>query len=499
MDESACGSAMGALPPAPSSSGPDGPDGPHPGLRSQLRARSSAAHLPDELPGDRFADGGLRGDVAYELIHAHLMLDGNARLNLATFVGTWMEPEARRLLEECADKNIIDKDEYPQTTDIEQRCLRMLADLWHAPDPADAVGTSTTGSSEGCLLAGLVLRWHWRQRRGRAAPARAAAGAATCGEADGAAGRPNLVMGANRQVCWDKFCAYFDVEPRRVPLRSDCLHLDATAAAAACDADTIGVVAVLGSVVDGSYEPVAAIAQALDALEQRTGWVVPIHVDAASGGFVAPFLTPDLLWDFRLPRVWSINASGHKYGGVLPGVGWVLWREDSLLPAELRFDVNYLGGVTPTIGLNFSRPGVPVVAQYFNFLHLGRCGYRHRMQALEAIACHLADGIAAIPPLRLVSHPVGQLPVFCVELEGPARHWSVFHLSDKLRERGWLVPAYTLPPDQEQRAVLRFVVRAGFTRPLADELLNDLRRDVAWFEALTKPMPAPMTHTAFRH
>ena len=462
MDPSACGFAMGARPPAP----------------------SSAAHLPDGLPGDRFADGGLRGDVVYELIHAHLMLDGNARLNLATFVGTWMEPEARRLLEECADKNIIDKDEYPQTTDIEQRCLRMLADLWHAPDPADAVGTSTTGSSEGCLLAGLVLRWHWRQR---------------CGRLGGGTGRPNLVMGANRQVCWDKFCTYFDVEPRRVPLRPDCLHLDAAAAAAACDAGTIGVVAVLGSVVDGSYEPVAAIASALEELEQRTGWEVPIHVDAASGGFVAPFLTPDLLWDFRLPRVWSINASGHKYGGVLPGVGWVLWRRDALLPAELRFDVNYLGGVTPTIGLNFSRPGAPVVAQYFHFLHLGRRGYRHRMQALEAIACHLADGIAAIRPLRLVSHPLGQLPVFCVELAEPPGHWSVFHLSDKLRERGWLVPAYTLPPDQEQRAVLRFVVRAGFTRPLADELLEDLRRDVAWFEALTTPMPEPMTRTVFRH
>jgi glutamate decarboxylase len=431
--------------------------------------------------------------VAYELIHAHLMLDGNARLNLATFVGTWMEPEARRLLEECADKNIIDKDEYPQTTDIEQRCLRMLADLWRAPDPADAVGTSTTGSSEGCLLAGLVLRWHWRQRR--AAGAASASGSGSAGGGEGT-GRPNLVMGANRQVCWDKFCTYFDVEPRFVPLRDDGLHLDPAGALAACDADTIGVVAVLGSVVDGSYEPVAAIAAALDGLEQRSGWAVPIHVDAASGGFVAPFLSPDLVWDFRLERVWSINASGHKYGGVLPGVGWVLWRRDALLPAELRFDVNYLGGVTPTIGLNFSRPGAQVVGQYFNFLHLGRRGYRHRMQALEAMACYLADGIAAIAPLQLVSHPSGQLPVFCAELPGSPRPWTVFHLSDKLRERGWLVPAYTLPPNQQQRAVLRFVVRAGFTRPLADELLADLRRDVTWFEGLTTPMPEPMTRTA---
>jgi glutamate decarboxylase len=447
MEKPAHGFAMAGRPPA----------SPHPGLRGQLRARSSAAHLPDDLPGERFEENGLGSEVAYELIHAHLMLDGNSRLNLATFVGTWMEPEPRRLMEECGDKNIIDKDEYPQTTDLERRCLRMLADLWHAPDSADAVGTSTTGSSEGCMLGGLVLRWHWRQRRGAG---------------DGAAqGRPNLVMGANRQVCWDKFCAYFDVEPRFVPLTTNCLHL----------------------------EPEAAIAAALDALHKRTGADVPIHVDAASGGFVAPFNRPDLVWDFQLARVWSINASGHKYGGVLPGVGWVLWRHDSLLPAELRFDVNYLGGVTPTIGMNFSRPGAQVVGQYFNFIHLGRHGYRHRMQALEAIACHLADGIAAITPLRLVSHPRGQLPVFCVELGPELRHWSVYHLADKLRERGWLVPAYTLPPDQQQRSVLRFVVRSGFTRPLADELLADIERDVAWFEGLTTPMPEPMTRTSFRH
>ncbi len=455
-----------------------------PELVPDQRPDHRADHLPDDLPDLRLEEHGRRSDAAYELIHAHLMLDGNARLNLATFVGTWMEPDARRLLVECADKNIIDKDEYPQTTDLEQRCLRMLADLWHAPDATAAVGTSTTGSSEGCMLGGLVLRWHWRRRR-------AAAGLE--------AGRPNLVMGANRQVCWDKFCAYFDVEPRFVPLAEGRLHLDAEAAVAACDANTIGVVAVLGSVVDGSYEPVQAIAAALDALQEHTGLEVPMHVDAASGGFVAPFTAPQLVWDFRLPRVISINASGHKYGGVLPGVGWVLWREDALLPAELRFDVNYLGGVTPTIGMNFSRSGAPVVGQYFNFIHLGRNGYRHRMQALEAIACQLADGIAAIAPLRLVSHPLGQLPVFCVELDPAVTHWSVFHLSGKLRERGWLVPAYTLPAGQEHRAVLRFVVRAGFGRPLADELLADIARDVSWFQGLEAPLPEPMGSTAFRH
>lgn len=427
----------------------------------------------------------MRGDVAYELIHGHLLLDGSARLNLATFVGTWMEPEGRLLMEECAVKNLIDKDEYPQTADLEQRCLRILAQLWNAPDPAETVGASTTGSSEGCMLAGLVMRWHWRQRRQR----------------DGLEwSRPNVVMGANRQVCWDKFCAYFDVEPRFMPLAPGRLHLTPEEAVGLCDEHTIGVVAVLGSVVDGSYEPIAEIAAALQALEDCTGLAIPLHVDAASGGFVAPFSTPGLAWDFRIPRVLSINASGHKYGGVLPGVGWVLWRADALLPRELRFDVNYLGGVTPTIGINFSRPGAQVVAQYFNFLHLGRRGYENRMAALQAIACHLADGLAKMPALRLVSHPRGQLPVFCVELDPAIAGWTVFHLSDKLQERGWLVPAYVLPEGQSERAVLRFVVRAGFSRPMAEELLEDVERALSWFTGLESPMPeGSASSTLFHH
>jgi glutamate decarboxylase len=238
----------------------------------------------------------------------------------------------------------------------------------------------------------------------------------------------------------------------------------------------------------------------LDALQQRSGIDVPIHVDAASGGFVAPFNSPELVWDFRLPRVMSINASGHKYGGVLPGVGWVLWREQAALPEELRFNVNYLGGQMPTIGMNFSRPGAQVVAQYFNFVHLGHEGYRQRMGTLEAIACHLADGIAALPGLQLLSHPLGQLPVFAVRLEPQVKNWTVFQLSERLRTRGWLVPAYTMPPNCEQIAVLRFVLRAGFSRDMADQLLEDLQRAVDWFQRLPAPMPEPVeAEPAFHH
>lgn len=454
------------------------------GVTAELSARLEAANLPAEIPRDRLPPQGLEADLAYELIHDHLMLDGNSRLNLATFVGTWMEPEARRLMEECSDKNIIDKDEYPQTAEIEARCLRIIAHLWHAPDAERVVGTSTTGSSEACMLGGLVMKWHWRQRR-------KAAGLD--------ASRPNLVMGINTQICWEKFCVYFDVEPRLVPITPQRLQLGVPEAIALCDENTIGVVGILGSTFDGSYEPIADLHAALDDLQQRTGLDLPIHVDAASGGFVAPFNSPDLLWDFRLPRVLSINSSGHKYGGVLPGVGWALWRDQDVLPEELRFNVNYLGGQMPTIGMNFSRPGAMVVGQYFNFLHLGQDGYRQRMATLEAIACHIADGIAALPGLRLLSHPAAQLPVFAVAVDPEVTRWDVFHLSAKLRERGWLVPAYTLPADCEDLAVLRFVVRAGFSRDMADLLLDDIERAVAWFESLDGPMPTPAERPASFH
>jgi glutamate decarboxylase len=260
---------------------------------------------PGVMPDARLPEHELAPELAHQLVHDELMLDGNARLNLATFLTTWMEPHAAELMARTADKNMIDKDEYPRTAELERRCSRMLADLWHAPDPRTAPGCSTAGSSEACMLAGLALKRRWRARVG-ADPGR----------------RPNIVMGGNVQVCWEKFANYFEVEPRLVPMTGARFHLDAEQARAHVDEDTIGVVAVLGSTFDGSYEPVADICAALDDLASGGGPDVPVHVDGASGAMIAPFLDPDLVWDFRLPRVASINTSGHKYGLVYPGLGW---------------------------------------------------------------------------------------------------------------------------------------------------------------------------------
>ncbi|MBO0775837.1 MAG: glutamate decarboxylase [Actinobacteria bacterium] len=397
--------------------------------------------------------------TALQVVRDELILDGNARLNLATFVTTWMEPQARQLMTECLDKNMIDKDEYPQTAELESRCVSILADLWHAPGGGEATGCSTTGSSEACMLGGMALLWRWREGRRRA-------GADTA--------RPNLVMGANVQVCWEKFCRYWQVEPRLVPMKPGRLHLTGPEAAARCDENTIGVVAILGSTMDGSYEPVAGISAELDRLAAAGGPDVPVHVDGASGGFVAPFLQPDLEWDFRVPRVASINASGHKYGLVYPGVGWIVWRDAQALPEDLVFRVNYLGGEMPTFALNFSRPGAHVAAQYYNFLRLGFDGYRQVQQACQDVALHLSGQIAAMGPFELLTDG-SELPVFAFRLRDDSGA-SVFDLSERLRERGWLVPAYTFPEDMTGTAVLRIVVRNGFSRDLADLLLADIRR-----------------------
>jgi glutamate decarboxylase len=433
----------------------------HPRDDLEVRPRLAQPGDPAGVPRLRLPAGELSPDAAYQLVHDELMLDGNARLNLATFVTTWMEPQARALMDDCLDKNMIDKDEYPQTAELERRCVNMLASLWGADsgEGPGATGCSTTGSSEACMLGGMALKRRWHARR----------------TAEGKpADRPNLVMGANVQVCWEKFCRYWDVEARCVPVAADAPYLTPERVAPHCDENTIGVVAIVGSTFDGSYEPVAEICEALDALQTERGLDVPVHVDAASGGFIAPFLDPDLVWDFRLERVQSINASGHKYGLVYPGVGWVVWRDSEALPQELIFNVDYLGGQMPTFALNFSRPGAQIAAQYYTLIRLGHEGFRRVQGASRDTAQWLASEIGALGPYELVSRG-GDLPVFAFRLANPDGGFSVYDVSEMLRTRGWIVPAYRMPPDIHEMAVLRVCVRNGFSRDLAAMLVDDLR------------------------
>jgi glutamate decarboxylase len=436
-----------------------------------------------EVARDRIPEQPMLPQTAYQIVVDEVMLDGNARFNLATFVTTWMDEEADKLYAATFDKNMIDKDEYPQTADIEARCVRMLGDLWHVPEATESVGTSTTGSSEGCMLAGLALKRRWQQ-------ARRAAGQPT--------DRPNIVMGGNVQVVWEKFANYWEVEPRYVPLEGDVFHLTADRLLEHVDDHTIGVVAVLGSTMDGTYEPVQEICAALDAYQAQSGVSVPVHVDAASGGFIAPFIQPDLVWDFRLDRVVSIQSSGHKFGLVYPGVGWVLWRAAEFLPEELVFHVNYLGGDMPTFALNFSRPGAQVVLQYFQLLRLGREGYRLIQQSCQDVAVHVARTLEAMPEFEVIADGT-DLPVVAFTLSEQITKYDVFDLSRKLREHGWLVPAYTMPPKRDDLAVLRIVVRNGFSHDMAELFLRDVRTAIDWLDGLQTPMPQEAQPSTFHH
>ncbi len=416
------------------------------------------------IPSLRMPDECMDPQAAYRFIHDELMLDGSSRLNLATFVTTWMDPEAEKLMAETFDKNMIDKDEYPATAAIEQRCVCMVADLFHAEnlrddDPSTAVGVSTVGSSEAVMLAGLAMSWRWRAKVG-----------------DGKDGwrtrTPNLVMGSNVQVVWEKFCRYFDVEPIYLPMEEGRYVITPEQVLGAVTEDTIGVVGILGTTYTGELEPIAEICAALDKLAADGGPDVPVHVDAASGGFVVPFLHPDVIWDFRLPRVVSINVSGHKYGLTYPGIGFVVWRSAEYLPEELVFRVNYLGGDMPTFTLNFSKGGNQVVGQYYNFIRLGRAGYGQVMSALSSTARWFGDQLRESEHFELISDG-SAIPVVSFRLKGN-RGYTEFDVSHSLRSFGWQVPAYTMPDNATDVTVLRVVVREGFSSDLARSLKDDI-------------------------
>jgi len=411
-----------------------------------------------------------------QLVHDELMLDGNARQNLATFCSTWIEPEVHQLMDECIAKNMIDKDEYPQTAEIESRCVHMLTDLWNAPDSANAIGCSTTGSSEAAMLGGLAMKWRWREKmRAQGKPT----------------DKPNMVCGPV-QICWHKFARYWDIELREIPMEGNRLIMTPEEVIKRCDENTIGVVPTLGVTFTCQYEPVKEVAEALDQLQRDTGLDIPIHVDAASGGFLAPFVDPELEWDFRLPRVKSINASGHKFGLAPLGVGWVAWRDKEDLPEDLIFWVNYLGGNMPTFALNFSRPGGQIVAQYYNFLRLGREGYRKIQQVCYDTAAYLADEIAKMGLFKIIYNGRGGIPAVCWSLkEGVNPGFNLYDLADRLRSRGWQVPAYSMPANRQDLVVQRILVRHGVSQDLGNMLLDDMRRCIDYFRK--NPVTTPLT------
>ncbi|MDI2030106.1 glutamate decarboxylase [Saccharopolyspora sp. TS4A08] len=397
---------------------------------------------------------GMDADTALDVVTGRLGLGCPPERNLATFLTTSIEPEAQRLYRTYLNHNLVDREQYPAIDAMLRECVGIIGSLWHG-EPHRVAGSATTGSSEAALLAGASLLRNWQER--------------------GATRRPNLVMGAGAHACWAKFCRHWDVEARVAPARGDSPSLDPDEVEELCDGGTIGVVGILGSTLDGRYEPIAAIADALDRLQERTGLDIPMHVDAASGGFLAPFLDPDLAWDFRIPRVVSINASGHKSGMVPPGLGWVLWRGEGDRNQGLGVRVNYLGGDDAHHELTFSRSAAPVVLQYYNFVRYGFAGFHAVHARSRGLARRLAERMRATGRLRLLGDG-GELPVVAVTARPPV---ALRELAAHLAERGWAVPVYTLPPHLEHVEVMRVVVRSDLTPASVEELATTVEEFVA--------------------
>jgi len=430
-------------------------------------------YLDKQLPKYSFPQEETSPRTAYQTIHDELMLDGNSRLNLATFVTTWMEPEAKQLMTETFDKNMIDKDEYPQTAEIEMRCVNMLAHLYHADEGSteECCGCSTIGSSEAAMLCGMAFKWNWKKRMQKKGKSTA---------------KPNLVMSSDVQLCWEKFCVYWEVEAKFVPMEKGKYTLNVDKVIELCDENTIGVIGILGTTYTGEFQPISELNDAIDKYNTKTGHEIPIHVDGASGGFTAPFLQPDMVWDFRLKWIKSINASGHKFGLVFPGVGWAIWRDWQELPKELIFHVNYLGGDMPTFALNFSRPGNQVVAQYYNFIRLGFEGYKKIHTTSLAVANYFKDELEKTGIFVSMIKEL-QMPLVAFKVHDDLTDkYDVFEVSEKLRHNGWLVPAYTLPEDCQDVAILRIVCKEGLSYDLATLLMNDIHKIIKDIEKAEK-------------
>jgi glutamate decarboxylase len=434
-----------------------------------------AQRIDEELiPKGRLPESSMPAAVAAGIIRNRLLLDGRAALNLATFCTTSAEPELAQIYADTAEINLMNREEYPASSEIERECINAIAGLWHEDD-GRFVGCSTSGSSEAVMLSGLAMLRYWK-------------------ESGRGSGAPNLVYGSHVHVCWPKFSNFWDVEPRVIPIEEGRTTLDPELAAAAVDENTIGVVAVLGSTQDGKYDPIADIAAALDRVAEDGGPDVPLHIDAASGGFVAPFLDVGTQWDFGLKRVVSINASGHKFGLVYPGAGWCLWRDPEYLPQSLIFDCSVLGGHHPTFTLNFSRPASGVIAQYYQFLRNGMSGFRRISERCQETARFVAAGVRETGLFDIIGDGE-DLPVVAFRLRDPAEAgFTVYHLSEALKSDGWHVPAYSMPPNLEHVDVLRVVCRQGFTLDLAARFLESLGRHAL---RLSKhPFPLPEVHAA---
>lgn len=421
-----------------------------------------------ESPRYEMPEGEMPARVAYRLIHDQLALDTAPALNLASFVTTYVEDEAEKLMMESITKNFIDYEEYPETCNIHSSCVSMIGRLFNAPTAGteEPFGVSTVGSSEAIILSTLAMKKRWKEHRVKQ-------GLST--------DKPNIVMCSNVQVCWEKAARYLEIEENYVYCTNDRFALAPEDVAAVVDENTIGVAVILGTTYTGHYEDVKGVHEALKPIAEKLKRTIPIHVDAASGGFVAPFINPELEWDFRVPSVVSINVSGHKYGLVAPGVGWCIFRDPHFLPKDLVFNINYLGADQASFTLNFSKGASQVIAQYYQLIRLGKTGYKNIMTNLMSTTEYLANALEETGLFTILSPRNGAgLPLVAMSLKGE-NNFDEFDIAHGLREHQWVVPAYTGPPTDPKRKydkpskMMRIVIREDFTLSRATLLVRDFK------------------------
>ena len=434
-------------------------------IQEQYLSPVFGTELSDQpLPKYELCEEPHDAETVYQLIKDELLDEGNARMNLATFCQTYMEPKAVQLMSECLEKNAIDKSEYPQTAELENRCVNILADLWNAPCQENFVGTSTVGSSEACMLGGLAMKFRWRNNARE--------------HGLDLTKKPNLVISSGYQVCWEKFCVYWDVELREVPMDCNHMSLNLETVMDYVDEYTIGIVGILGITYTGKYDDIEALDKLVEEYNQSTEFKICIHVDGASGAMFAPFVDSELCWDFRLKNVVSINTSGHKYGLVYPGIGWILWRDKEHLPKELVFKVSYLGGSLPTMAINFSRSASQIIGQYYNFLRYGFKGYRDIHMRTRDVAMYISEEIVKTGLFEIYNDG-SNIPIVCWSMKkDDARQWNLYELADRLMMKGWQVPAYPLPADLDDLIIQRVVVRADLSMQLGFLFIEDFKRAV---------------------
>ncbi len=449
---------------------------------THVTAVYASEQMLQPAPSQKIPQESTPPEIAYQMVKNETYAQTQSRLNLATFVTTYMDEHATRLMNEAIDINYIDETEYPRVAVMCGRCINILADLWNSPEQGEwKSGALGIGSSEACMLGGVAAWLRWRKRR----------------QDEGKPfDKPNLVMSAGFQVVWEKFCQLWQIEMRTVPLTMDKLTLDAKDAIDMCDENTICIVPIAGVTWTGLNEDVEALDAALEEYNSQTGYDIPIHVDAASGGFILPFLSPNIKWDFRLKWVRSISTSGHKYGLVYPGLGWVLWRDKEYLPEEMSFSVNYLGASITQVGLNFSRPAAQILGQYYNFIRLGFDGYKQTQYNSMEVANYCHSRIGEMKCFKNFAATVDN-PLFVWYMEPEyekSAKWTLYDLQDKLQQSGWMVPAYTMPKNIEWMVVMRVVVRQGMSRDMADMLIGDIETAVAELEKLEYPTPSRVDH-----